>query len=160
MASKDVLLVGVIIFAFALGFFVINYAMNTIVDDMVGISAINESNSTVQALQGVQGLMGRLDYIITGLFIGLVLALIITGWFIGGIPIFMFIYFIVVVIGVVVSTILSNVWETFTGSAVFGTTVNSFPIANNLMLNLPIYMAIVGFIGMVVMFAKPYFQNN
>lgn len=160
MAARDVLMVGVIIFVFALGFFIINFSMNTMVDGMIGVSEINESASAVSALEGVKGLMGRLDYIVTGLFIGLVLALIITGWFIGGIPIFMFMYFIVVVIGVLISTVMSNVWETFTSQAVFGTTISAFPVANNLMLNLPIYMAVVGFIGIVVMFAKPYFQGQ
>jgi hypothetical protein len=97
-----------------------------------------------------------LDYVIFGLFIGLVLALLITAWFIGGNPVFMFLYFIFVVLAVVMSAILSNVWESYSGNSVFGLTIASFPITNNLLSYLPLYIGIVGFIGVVAMFAKPY----
>src|SRR3990172_5790523 len=132
-AARDVILIGVLVFMFAIGFFV--------------IYNVFESVNTVTS---------RLDYVIFGLFIGLVLALIITAWFIGGEPIFMFIYFMFVVIAVIISAVLSNAWEQFTGSAIFGLTIAAFPITNNLLSNLPLYSGIIGFVGVVAMFAKPY----
>ena len=160
MAARDVVLIGALVFTFAIGFFIIHFVMNTTVDSMISIGEINESDAAVSQFEGIKDMTDRLDYVVFGLFIGLVLALIITGWFVGGNPIFMFIYFIVVVIGTVVSFVLANVWETVSNSAQFGTTILSFPLSNNLMLNLPIYMAVVGFVGIVVMFAKPYFGGE
>lgn len=160
MAAKDVLLVGVLVFVFAIGFFVVYNITHTVTDTMMGISAINESEAAVEALEGSQAVSDRMDYVIFGLFIGLVLALIITGWFIGGNPIFMVIYFLVIVMGVVLSTVMSNVWETTSTASIFGSTVSAFPITNNLMSNLPMYLAIVGFLGIIVMFAKPYFGQQ
>ena len=160
MAARDVVLIGVLVFMFSIGFFILYFISNTVVTSMMGISVINESEAAVEALEGAQAVTNRLDYVIFGLFIGLVLALIISGWFIGGNPIFMAIYFMIVVLGVVFSTVLSNVWETTSQASIFGTTVTHFPITNNLMANLPLYMAVIGFLGLVVMFAKPYFAGQ
>jgi len=158
MAAKDVILIGVIVFMFAISFFIVYSISNTVITTMLGISAINESEAAVEALQGSQAVTGRMDYVVFGVFIGLVLALIISGWFIAGNPIFMVIYFLVVVMGVVLSTVMSNVWETVSQASIFGTTVTAFPITNNLMMNLPLYLAVIGFLGIIVMFAKPYFS--
>jgi len=155
MEAKDLILTAALIFIFAIGFFVVHYVFNTVTDQMIAIPAINESADAVSQFEGVQNLTDRLDYIVFGVFIGSILAIIIGGWFVGGHPILMFIYFIVVTIGVVLSFVLSNVWETVSHSALFGVTVGSFPLSNHLLLNLPIYMVVIGLIGMIAMFAKP-----
>lgn len=160
MAARDVLLMGVMLFALGLGFFIFHYAMNNTVDSMLATSVINSSNATVTSLEGTAALTNRLDYVIFGVFIGFLLGIIITGWFIGGHPIYMFIYFLVVMMAVVVSTVLSNVWEEVTAMTIFGTTIASFPITNNLLTNGPVYLAIVGIIGMIVMFGKPFLQQE
>ena len=94
MSVRDVVFSGVLIFTIAITFFVINFAMNTMVDDMVAIEAINESSGAVDSLTGIKTMVSRLDYVVFGVYVGLVFAMIITGWFIGGNPIFMFISFV------------------------------------------------------------------
>lgn len=160
MAAKDVILTGILVFIFAIGFFVVFFMSNVVTTRMMGIAAINQSQAAVEALQGSQAVAQKMDYVVFGLFIGLVLAMIITSWYVGANPIFMFIYFLVIVLGVTFSTMLSNVWETITQSSIFGTTINYFPISNNLLTNLPLYTAVIGFLGLVVMFAKPYFSGG
>lgn len=160
-SARDVLLVAVLIFVFGIGFLIIHYAMTTAVDAMTGNTEINSSSNAVSSLNAVKTVtLARLDYVIFGLFIGLVLGLLISGWFVGGHPIFMFIYFIVVIIGVVISAFMANFWETISQSSTFLATTASFPITNHLLLYLPIYVGIVGFIGVVVMFAKPYMTGE
>jgi len=160
MAARDILFIGVLLFTFGIGFFIIHFMMDTVVTEIVSIPALNATNASVDAWESIRTTTNRLDYVIFGLFIGLVLALIITSWFIGGNPIYMFIYFIIIIIAVVISTVLANTWETVSGMVVFGTTIVSFPITNNLLLKLPIYIAVVGFIGIITMFAKPYFTGE
>jgi len=164
-SARDILFIAIIIFGLAIGFSVINYMMGETVSRMIEIPAINESSSAVEALQGINTVTARLDYVIFGVFLALVLGLIITSWFIGGNPIFMFVYFIVVVITVVISTVLANTWEMISQGAIAATvfgnvTINAFPLTNNLMLYLPIYISVIGFIGIVIMFAKPAIQNE
>lgn len=160
MAARDVLFIMVILFAIGIGFFIIYFVMNTVLDSMILTPELNETIGTVQAFQGTKTMLNRLDYVVFGLLIGLTLGLIITGWFIAGNPIFMFIYFIVIVMGTIVSTILSNVWESISQASAFGTTLAAFPITNFILLKLPFFVAALGFIGMTVMFAKPYFQQQ
>ena len=159
MAASDVILIGILVFAAAIGLFAIYAAVNPVITSMQH-SAINESDTAVEVLEGTRTMLGKLDYLVMGVFIALILSLIITSWFIGGNPLFMFIYFIVIVLAVIVSAILSNVWETVSGASVFGTTLGSFPLSNHLMLLLPYYIGVIGFIGIVVMFAKPYLSEG
>lgn len=160
MAAKDVMFIGILIFTLGIGFLIIHFAMSTVVDDIVAQPTINSTPQSVTAFNSIKTTVNRLDYVMFGLFIGLCLALIITGYLIGGNPIFMFIYFIVIGVMVGLSAILSNIWETVSTSTTFTSTLVSFPITNKLLLGLPIYMTVLGFIGIVVMFAKPYFQQQ
>ena len=105
----------------------IHYVANTMTNQLIAEPTINESDAAVEALGTVNTISNRLDYVVFGLFIGLVLGMI-----------------------------FSNVWDTVTQSSIFGTTVANFPITNNIMGNLPLYLGIIGIIGLVVMFAKPY----
>jgi hypothetical protein len=159
-STNDVILIGVLIFVFAIGFFTVFFISTQVTNQMLSIPAINSSASTVEVLQSQQKVTSKMDYVIFGLFIGLTLALIISGWFVGGHPIFMAIYFIVIIIATAMSAVLANVWETASTASIFGSTVASFPISNNLLTNLPIYTVIIGFLGMIVMFAKPFIMSE
>ena len=157
MAARDVILIGVIIFAFAISVFIVHNMMGQVVTKIVANDVVNSSEEAVEAFGSITTkITPRFDYMVFGLFIGLILALIITGFMVGGHPIFMAIYFIFVVISVVLATVFNFVWESVTNASIFGATINSFTYTNNILTNLPIYMAIVGFIGIVVMFAKSY----
>ena len=72
---------------------------------MLNITTINESAAAKESLGMVSTISNRLDYVVFGLLVALILGIMITGWFVGGNPIFMFIYFIVVVISVILSMI-------------------------------------------------------
>lgn len=160
MAARDVLFIGAILFVVAMVIFVFHFVSNTMIDQMISNPQINATNSTVTALRDTQDVTDRFDYVIFAFFIGLALALLITGWFIGGNPIYMFIYFIVVIIGTVVGGVLSYVWGLVSQASVFNATLLSFPITDHIITNLHYYIAVLGMIGMIVMFAKPAFQGE
>lgn len=160
MAARDVVLIGILVFALATGMFIVHNVITKSVDTMTNIPSINESQLSKDSLTGVQNAINKLDYAVFLIFIGLALTLIITGWFVGGLPIFMGIYFLVIVIGVGISTVLANIWESITTTSALIVTLTSFPITNHILLKFPIYLAVVGFIGIVVMFGKPYFMGE
>jgi len=155
MAMRDVILVAVVLFTFGSAFFIINFVGNTMNTELIGTPAIASDADAVAAFNAIGTTVNRLDYLVLALFIGLILGIIVTAWFVGGYPIFMFIYFIVIALGVLISAVLANVWETFTSEVVFGTTLSNFPITNNIILHLPVYVSVAGFIAIIVMFAKP-----
>lgn len=155
MAADDVVKIMVVVFALGLAFLATHFMINESVDRMLNVSAFNESAGSKAALEDTQGLMERLDWVVFAIFMGLVLGLMITSWLVAGNPIFMFFYFLVLVIVVVVSAPVSNVWETVSSTGVLAASASSFPVTNHLLGNLPWYVAVVGFVGVVVMFAKP-----
>jgi len=154
--TRDVILIGVIIFMLGTGFFVINFATKTMVTSIVAIPAVSSQPSAVAAFNGASSVVDRLDYVVFGTFIALMLGLLISGWFIGGEPVFMFIYFCIIGIGIVFSTVLANVWSDISTNPVFGATIASFPITNQLLSYLPIYVAVIGALGCIIMFSKPF----
>lgn len=160
MSASDVIMITIILFTLGIGMFVIKYATDVSVDKLVNNTVINSSSSAVSTFNQMKNTTARLDYVFFGVFIGLALALIITGWFIGGNPIFMFIYFIIVMIAVVCSAVFANVWVAVTNASIFGVTILSFPKTNLILSSLPLYTAIIGFIGITVMFAKPYVSGG
>lgn len=155
MAARDVVLIGVLVFALAVISFVVYFIANRATDQMLSMPAINQSASTVEVLKTVETNSNRLDGFIFAVFLGLSLSLILTGYFIGGHPIFMIFYFIVIVAAVFASMILANTWESTTNASIFGSTITHFPLTNHVVLNLPMYIVIVGMLGMIAMFAKP-----
>lgn len=152
---RDVVLIGCIFFALATGCLVIFFISQTVLQQMVMIPAINQTAGTVEVLNATSNNLGRIDYLLFGAYIGMILAMIITSWFVPGNAIYAFIYMLVAVIAVIVSAFLANVWESISQSAALTGAVNSFPITNNILTYLPMYTAVVAFIGLVVMFAKP-----
>lgn len=159
-SARDVVLIGALIFALGIGMFAAHNVINRAIDDMVTNPVINSSTDTVNALQNTQELTNKMDYIVFGVFMALCLAIIVTGYFIGGYPIFMFLYFIFIVIGVVLSAIFANTWETITQHSTFLGTLAHFALTNHLILYLPIYTSVVGFLGVVAMFAKPFMGDG
>lgn len=160
MAMSDVAVVIVIVFGLAVAFFATNYMIGESVDRIVNVTVINESNASAMAFSQTKNLTNKFDYLILMVFIGYILMIIISAWFISGYPIMMFIYFLVNVIIVVISTFLSNTWEYVTQLSIFGLTLNHFPMTNHIMLHLPYYTVAIGFLAMVVMFGKPFFTGN
>ena len=159
MAARDVLFAGVVLFILACGFFILTFVSGQITSSLSS-SPLNDSAQSIQALEDTNTAVSKVDYIFLGVFIALILGLIISGWFIGGNPIFMFIYFLFIVVAVVIGAILSNFWETLTTASVFGVTIASLPIMNHIMLYLPFYLAAIGFIGIIAMFAKPQIMED
>ncbi len=152
---RDVVLIGVLVFTIGIMMFIFHFVATTMTDSFLAVPKINETSESRQVFEYFENISVRFDYIVLVVFIALALAMVVSGYMVGGHPIFMFFYFIVTVVAVVISTILANTWETVTQASAFGLTITHFPLANHLILFLPIYVAVVGVIGVVVMFGKP-----
>lgn len=159
-SARDVILIIIVLFVMSIGTFAIHFMFNNTLDKMLEVPIINSSNSTREVLQAGQNISNRFDYIIFSIFIGMILALMITSWFIGGNPIFMFIYFLFIIIGTVLSAVFSNIWSDVATSSVFGANIIHFPLTNYILTWLPIYSAVIGILGLIIMFAKPFIAQE
>lgn len=161
MAVRDIIVISIVLFAIAALFFTIKYAADTAIDKIVSIPTINESSKAVESFEGTKtNVTARLDYLFMGCFVGFFLAIIITGWFVGANPIFLFIYFLIATIGVTVGAVLSNAWQQITTASVFGSTISAFPITNHILSYFPLYVAAFSFVGIIVIYAKPYLTGE
>ena len=137
-------------------FLVVTYGFNQVVDKMKITPQINSSLVTVNALDDSADLTYRYDYVSIAILLGFTIAIIITGWLVPVSSIFMWLYFIFLAVLVMASAIFSYVWNKIYTTTVLAATIDShFPIANHILSNFPIYITIIGFLGMIVMFAKP-----
>lgn len=161
MAASDVLFIGLIVFILAMGFFAINFGTNTVLDKVKVAPVVNGTPEMKEAIENTQDKLNTAgDYITFALFIAFCIGMMVTAWLVGGMPIFMFLYFLFVVISVVVGSFLSYFWTTITQASVFGLTITHFGLSNHLVSNIHIYLAVLGTIGIIVMFAKPAPQGG
>lgn len=149
----------VILFAMAVVFLTVKYSYTEAVERIINNTVVNSSEESVRAFTNTRDLTNRYDYILFVLLMGFTLAIFIIAWFASGHPLFSFIYFIALVILIAVSAILSFVWGKITDQSMFVATAESFPIINFILDNFPMYIAIMGFVGMMIMFAKPMFYS-
>ena len=157
---EEIIMIGIIIFAIAIGAIALHSIFGTVVDNMTSIKIINESNATKTVLLDTEEVTNRYDYIIFGLFIGLILASIIGAWVSGNHPILMIVYFIIIILAIVVSSILSYSWDTFMEkSPVIASSLVKFPITQHLISNLAYYVSGIGFFSLIVMFSRKYMEG-
>lgn len=160
MTAQDNIVIGVVIFILAITFFLTHFLMSNLYSNLLNVTAVNQSSQAVQVLHSGQNMLSIFDSIIFTVFIGMVIGTIITGWYIAGNPLFVFVYFLVWVFSIISAAYLSNLWETTTLMSIFGMTIQAFPKTNLLIGNLPYVIAVTGFLGIVVIFAKPAFANQ
>ena len=157
---QDVGVAMIFFFAAVIIFFIVTYSYGQVVDKLLLNPIFNSSADAVNVMQSSEDLTNRLDYVGVSLLFGLTLAIIITGWFIAGNQLFIIIYFIVLVLLIMTSAVLSYVWNVVSTKALFAPTLLKFPVSDFVLQNFPMFITIIGFIGMMVMFAKPYFGEQ
>jgi len=125
-------------------------------NDAVKDEAGFQDNATQAALANTTTTFANFDITMFSIFIGFVLVLIITSFLIRTNTIFVAIMIIFLVLLVVFSMIISNVWDGIvTGDAELQTSVElNYPRTNFIMNNLPILMFIVDIMALIALFGK------
>jgi hypothetical protein len=159
MEARDILIMAVLLFVVGIGIFVSFFMNTTFTRELRTVSQINSTPEAMTALDSTDRALNLSDYLYFSVFVGFCLFIIISGWFIGGHPIFMIFYIIFIIVSVILGAIFANTWETISAEPTFALTTSSFPLLNNIMAHLPMYLAIMGFISIVVVFAKPTTQG-
>lgn len=152
-----------VILIFALGVLFISFSAGwtQVVDIARNTTGINQSVDAMNVLQKSKDLQSRLDYVVFGTFIGFFLAIIITSWFVAGSAIFAFIYFLALLVFIVVALVFSYVWNTnIITVPALASALTYLPITDFLLQNLGLITTVVGFIGLIVLFSKPYITGE
>lgn len=150
----DILVFVIVLLVLAIGFFVISYTIPNITDGFntaglnnsaEGINAINqlENFGTIQLQRGF-----------FFIFIGLILGIMVSAFFIRTHPIFLFLYIILMPLTVILAGYLGNFYETLTSYPIFADRLADQTLINIVMTNLiPISIG-VGALSMIIIFSK------
>ncbi len=115
-------------------------------------------NNASQVITNTMGVLnttyGSLHWITVFLIGGMILSIFIGSYLVTTKPIFFIPYLFIVIIAIVVSVPMSNTYETLMSDATLSGTFIGFTGANWIMLNLPIWITIIGITGAIIMFSR------
>lgn len=88
------------------------------------------------------------------LIVGMMLSILIGSYLVTTKPVFFIPYIFVVIIAIIVSVPMANTYETLMEDATLSSTFAGFTGVNWIMLNLPIWITIIGITGGIIMFSR------
>ena len=97
-SGRDIVLMAVLLFVFAISALIMRYTTSHVVEIFYNSSdfnsSYNQSNYDITQMMkdSTDQTGGQLDYVILAIFIGLILGIVVTSWYIGGHPIFLFFF--------------------------------------------------------------------
>jgi hypothetical protein len=146
-----------IVFICAIFIFLGGKATTEVHKQLDGTNYAGDQNMT-QLIDKTFGAVNRayqsLYWIAVFLIVGMVLSIFIGSYLVTTKPIFFIPYFFVTVIAVIVSVGISNAYEQVINDPTMASTFAGFVGANYIMLQLPIWIAVIGIVGAIIMFVR------
>lgn len=118
-------------------------------------AGLNDSTAheTLQKIQATNRSVW--DFAFLGIVMGYFLALMLTMFSTRISPVFYWIYALVAIVGLVLATILSNIWQGAVENPEFAVTITRFPMMNTILgTYYPIFITVVIVLAMVLLFGK------
>jgi len=157
-AVRDIIIISVVLFVIGIISFIFVGLSHSINNQLLLTPSINSSSHAVAVINSSDTASNMMDYIYLAMFIGLFLSIIIAGWFASSYPVFIPIYFILIILFTFVSVVLQLIWIDITATSYVSSTLTYLPITNYILSHLGYFIAVMGLVGILVMYAKP--DNN
>jgi F0F1-type ATP synthase assembly protein I len=120
--------------------------------------------NTTQVIDDTFGAVNRsyqaLYWISVMLIVGMVISIFIGSYLVTTKPIFFIPYIFLVIIAIIVSVGISNAYEQVIQDPTLASTFAGFVGANFIMLQLPIWITIIGIVGAIIMFTRMGSKEN
>ena len=115
----------------------------------------NNASTVIDNTMGATGTSFQaLRWISIFLIVGMIISIFIGSYLVTTKPVFFIPYIFVVIIAIVVAVPLSNSYATIATTPDLASTFNQFAGSNWIMTNLPIWIAIIGIAGGIIMFSR------
>ena len=88
------------------------------------------------------------------IIVGMILSIFIGNFLIETHPVFFVPYTFITAVAVILSAAISNAYETIANNATLNSTFLGFKGANVILLHLPVWITVIGFVGAILLFAK------
>lgn len=131
---------------------------NTIGDRMIG-----QANTTLiiqETIGAVNQSYQALYWISIFLIVGMVISIFIGSYLVTTKPIFFIPYLFITIIAIIVSVGLSNAYEQVISNPTLASTFAGFTGANYILLQLPIWITVIGIVGGIIMFVRMGSKEN
>ena len=147
----DTLPIMIILLAIGIGALVGTNILSSVKTEFVDNNAINSTIGRNIITNAESDYPAVFDNVIPFVFIGLMLAMIISAILVRTQPVFFFISVILLVLMIVIVPVISNTWEAACNT--LSTECSSFTRTQFIFDNLPLFLTIVGIITFVVLYA-------
>jgi len=115
----------------------------------------NNASVVIDNTMGVlNATLDALHWITIFLIFGMVIGIFVGSYLVTTKPVFFIPYIFLVIIAIVVSVPIANTYEELLSDETLGSTYTAFTGANFFMLNLPIFITIIGFVGGIIMYTQ------
>lgn len=116
--------------------------------------SVNASQTITDTFGDVGVSYAQLKWITIFLIFGMIIGIFIGSYMVTTKPVMFVPYIFMLIIAVIVSVGISNAYESLISNATLSSSFSEFAGANHFMLYLPMYVAIIGFVGAIIMFIR------
>lgn len=158
MTDLFIFMIVIIIILFVSGIFIyFGVTAYSEVREKLGGKMMGTANST-EVIDNTMGTLSNtykaLYWISILLIVGMIISIFIGSYLVTTKPVFFIPYAFIVIIAVIVSVGLSNAYEKIIQDPLLASTFAGFVGSNFIMLRLPMWIAIIGIVGGIIMFVR------
>ena len=128
--------------------------LHTVMDDMDLGDTLNNSKLIDDTMGKVNDSYNLLYGVSIIIIIGMIISIFIGSYLVTTKPIFFVPYLFVTIIAIILSVAVSNAYEQIVENETLSATFLEFTAANFILLMLPLWVTIIGFVGMIIMFSR------
>ena len=144
--------VGFITILFFAGFI---YGHGILTNRLININdtgIVNVSGAAQVTFQPLNAALGGLKTIAFIIIFVMWISIFISNFMVKAHPVFFIVYVLITVLAIVFTVPISNVYENLLTNEVLGSTLSGFTGSSYIMLNLPLWTAVIGLIGAIFLF--------
>lgn len=116
------------------------------------LSQADYDNATERTFGTINAALPQLRWVALAMIFAMVIAIFVSGFLVKAHPVFIVPYILIVLLAIVFSVYISNAYEEILAGDLLGGTLQTFSATNFFMLNLPIFVTIVGVGGGIFLF--------
>jgi hypothetical protein len=151
-AILTIAIAGIIIALFFAGWMYMFNSMTNVLSNVPSSNAVNMSYAISNTIQPVNHAMSGLNAISICIMIGLILGSFIEAYFVRKHPILLVVHILIVSLAITASIYVSNQYESLMQNALLGSYISGNTALSFFVLNLPLIVGVVGFVGLILMF--------
>jgi len=123
-------------------------------DPVFDFANVNESDVLDNTIDKFNSSLTLLYWLVVMIMGGMIMSIFIGSFLVQTKPIFFVAYIFIVMIATVVSVALSNGYERIISTPEMVSSFEGFTAANYIMINLPVWIVVIGMVGGIIMFSQ------